>query len=50
MPDDSGLLHLFAAYTAIWIVLLGYVARLRHRQRDLWRTVRRLEERLGETP
>ena len=47
MQDDAGLSYLFAAYSVIWVVLLGYVARLRQRQQELWKAVARLEERTG---
>ena len=45
MQDDAGLSYLFAAYSVIWVVLLGYVARLRQRQQELWKAVARLEGR-----
>jgi len=47
VQEDTGLTYLFAAYTVIWVVLLGYVARLRRRQQDLWKAIKRLEERAG---
>ncbi|MFH1567367.1 MAG: CcmD family protein [Gemmatimonadota bacterium] len=47
MSEDQGLTYLFAAYTVIWVVLLGYVARLRLHQRALERQIQRLEERTG---
>ena len=47
MQEDAGLTLLFVAYTVIWVVLLGYVARLRQHQQDLWKAVSRLEERTG---
>lgn len=50
MQEDTGLTYLFAAYTVIWAVLLGYVARLRQRQQDLWKAVERLEDRVGSAP
>lgn len=47
MQEDTGLAYLFAAYSVVWVVLVGYVARLRQRQRELWKAVERLEERAG---
>lgn len=47
MQENAGLTHLFAAYTVVWVVLVGYVARLRQRQKALWKAIERLEDRVG---
>ena len=40
--------YLFVAYTAVWIVLFGFLMRLRGRERDLRHELEMLQERLAE--
>ena len=42
MEQDLNLTYLFAAYSLIWVVLFGYLVRLRRRQQELSKVVRRL--------
>jgi CcmD family protein len=39
---------LFAAYTAIWVLLFGYLVYIHLRQKKLQREIDRLREREGE--
>ena len=39
--------YLFAAYTAVWIAVVGYALRLGKRSRELEDEVRELRERLA---
>jgi CcmD family protein len=39
--------YLFAAYTAIWIVLFVYLLRLARRSRELEEEIRELRRQLG---
>ena len=43
----DNLQYLFAAYTAIWVVLFLYVNRLHRREKALWSEVEQLR---GESP
>ena len=42
----DNLQYLFAAYTAIWVVLFVYVNRLHRRERGLWNEVEQLRAEL----
>lgn len=44
MEQDPNLIYLFAAYTLIWVVLFGYLVRLRRREQELSQVVRRLAD------
>ncbi len=44
----ENLSHLFAAYAAIWIILFGYIWRLRSRQKTLQQEIALLQQRLAE--
>ena len=47
--DDTGLIHLAAAYGAFFLLLALYLDRLRRRDRELWRRVRELEGRVRKS-
>ncbi len=42
MEQDPNLTYLFAAYSLLWVVLFGYLVRLRRREQELSEVVRRL--------
>ncbi len=42
VDQDPNLTYLFAAYSLIWVVLFGYLVRLRRREQELSEIVRRL--------
>ena len=44
LEQDSNLTYLFAAYSLIWVVLFGYLVRLRRREQELSQVVRRLTD------
>ena len=44
----ENLSYLFAAYTAIWIVLFAYVARLHRREKSLRQELEQLVQKLAE--
>jgi len=47
--DNTGLIHLATAYGAFFVLLALYLDRFRRRDRDLWRRVGELEERLRKS-
>ena len=44
----ENLSYLFAAYTAIWILLFAYVMRLQRREKSLWEELEQLRQQLSE--
>ena len=48
MEQNSNLTYLFAAYTAFWVVLFGYVLHLKSRQKDLNQSLEELRKRTSE--
>jgi CcmD family protein len=44
---ESSLAYLFAGYSAVWLVVFGYLVQLRRRERELRREVELLREALG---
>ena len=44
--ETTGLIHLGTAYGAFFLLLAFYVNRLRLRDRELWRRLQELEDRL----
>ena len=46
--ESTGLIHLGTAYGAFFLMLAFYLDRLRRRDRDLWRRLQELEDRLGK--
>lgn len=48
MEQNSNLTYLFAAYTAFWMVLFGYVLHLRSRQKDLDQSIEELRKLASE--
>ena len=48
MEQDPNLTYLFAAYTAFWAVLFGYVLHLRSRQKGLEQSIEDLVKRAAE--
>jgi CcmD family protein len=40
--------YLFAAYTAIWVVLFAYVLRLQRREKSLWQEIELLRQKLDQ--
>jgi len=40
--------YLFAAYTAIWVVLFAYVLGLQRREKRLWQEVELLRQKLDQ--
>ena len=48
MEQNSNLTYLFAAYTAFWAVLFGYVLHLMSRQKDLNQSIAELRKRTSE--
>ena len=47
--ESTGLIHLGTAYGAFFLLLAFYLDRLRRRDRELWRRLQELEDRLGKT-
>ena len=45
----DNLSYLFAAYSAIWLVIFVYVFSLHRREKELWRQVELLRHRLDES-
>ncbi len=45
MGDD--LVHLFAAYSVIWVALASYIFTLSRRQKKIWREIETLKESLN---
>jgi CcmD family protein len=48
VEQNSNLTYLFAAYTAFWMVLFGYVLHLRSRQKDLDQSIEELRKLASE--
>ncbi len=51
--ENTGLIYLGIAYGAFFLLLALYLDRLRRRDRELWRSLRELENRLqgpGDRP
>ena len=48
MEENSNLTYLFAAYTAFWAVLFGYVLHLMSRQRNLNQSIEELRKLASE--
>lgn len=44
--ENTGLIHLGIAYGAFFLLLAFYMDRLRRRDRELWRRLQELEDRL----
>ena len=47
--ENTGLIHLGTAYGLFFLLLAFYLDRLRRRDRELWRRVRELEDRLRKS-
>ena len=47
--ENTGLIHLGIAYGAFFLLLALYTDRLRRRDRELWRRLQELEDRLDKT-
>lgn len=48
MEQNSNLTYLFAAYTAFWAILFGYVLHLRSRQKGLNQSIEELRQQVSE--
>ena len=48
MEESSNLTYLFAAYTAFWAVLFGYVLHLMSRQKNLNQSIEELRKLASE--
>lgn len=47
--ETTGLIHLGTAYGAFFLLLAFYLDRFRRRDRELWRRLQELEDRLEKT-
>ena len=47
--ETTGLIHLGTAYSAFFLLLAFYLDRFRRRDRELWRRLQELEDRLEKT-
>ena len=48
VEQNSNLTYLFAAYTAFWAVLFGYVLHLKSRQKGLKQSIEELQKRASK--